>query len=393
MRLAVPAVLGLSLVVAGLTPARTAVAASAATLCPGPAGTGASLDGLAVTSGKNAWAVGSCNDRRTLILHWNGKAWSREPSPNFAGPDNPDYLSSAVAVSRDSAWAVGQTGTFAAPQTLILHWNGTAWKRLASPDPGGSGQANYLQSVTAVSASDAWAVGYCFTGRQAGQTMILHWNGRIWKRVPSPDPAGTTYNNVLEGVAASSPSNAWAVGSYDTRSGWRTLTLHWNGRAWKLVPSPNPNGNPPLNGTTTLSRSSAWAAGFYSSNGNAQTLIEHWNGRAWKLVPSPNPAGPLKDNALAGIAAVSHRLAWAFGSYTGNGLFPERQALILRWNGQAWKKMPMPDLGSGIGSGIGAVAVLSASSAWAAGQDNNGTVYRTLILHWNGTSWKRIPSP
>jgi hypothetical protein len=77
---AVPGVLGLSLVVAGGMPAGVS-AASAVALCPGPAGTGASLDGLAVTSGQNAWAVGSCNDRRTLILHWNGRAWKQFPSP------------------------------------------------------------------------------------------------------------------------------------------------------------------------------------------------------------------------------------------------------------------------------------------------------------------------
>ena len=57
----------------------------------------------------------------------------------------------------------------------------------------------------------------------------------------------------------------------------------------------------------------------------------------------PNPAGPLKTNGLAGVvAAVSPRLAWAFGAYTGTGLFPEPQALIRHWNGTSWKRIPSP---------------------------------------------------
>jgi hypothetical protein len=37
---------------------------------------------------------------------------------------------------------------------VILHWNGTAWKRVPSPSLTGS-----LSSVAAISSGDAWAVG------------------------------------------------------------------------------------------------------------------------------------------------------------------------------------------------------------------------------------------
>ena len=58
--------------------------------------------------------------------------------------------------------------------------------------------------------------------------MIVHWNGQAWKKVPSPSPP----QSGLSDVAATSAANAWAVGFYGTAHP-KTLILHWNGRAWK----------------------------------------------------------------------------------------------------------------------------------------------------------------
>ena len=70
----------------------------------------------------------------------------------------------------------------------------------------------------------------------SGKTLIERWNGAAWKQVPSPGPAGS----LLSGVAAMSATNAWAVGYTGTSSGAKTLILRWNGTAWKQVPSPSP---------------------------------------------------------------------------------------------------------------------------------------------------------
>lgn len=78
-----------------------------------------------------------------------------------------------------------------------------------------------LKGVAASSASNAWAIGY--TG--SGLSMIVHWNGRAWKRVTIP-----VYRGDLHGIATTSARSAWAVGD----SG----ILHWNGRSWKRWRSP-----------------------------------------------------------------------------------------------------------------------------------------------------------
>ncbi len=81
-------------------------------------------------------------------------------------------LTSVADTSASSAWAVGWTGSGASAKTLILRWNGTAWTRVPSPDPGPDAE---LSGVAALSGSDAWAVGIV-----GGKTLILHWNGQMW---------------------------------------------------------------------------------------------------------------------------------------------------------------------------------------------------------------------
>jgi hypothetical protein len=69
-------------------------------------------------------------------------------------------------------------------------------------------------------------VGYYNNG-SALRTLILHWNGAAWKVQPSPNVG--VESNVLNGVFATSPTNVWAIGSHGSLA--RTLILHWNGHA------------------------------------------------------------------------------------------------------------------------------------------------------------------
>ena len=208
------------------------------------------LNGVAAISASNAWAVGGTgfftSTSMSLIAHWNGTAWKREPSPAPAH----SILYSVAATSASNVWAVGGSGTDPNGKALILHWNGTSWKNVPSPSPAGSD----LSGVAATSATNAWAVG----SSGSGKTLILHWNGTSWKQVPSPSP-GT--DAALASVAATSARNAWAVGNAGP---FKTLILHWTGKVWKRVPSPNPEiGNIErfLTGVAVTSVGNAWAVG------------------------------------------------------------------------------------------------------------------------------------
>src|SRR6266571_589362 len=135
-----------------------------------------------------------------------------------------------------------------------------------------SGQLN---GIVAVSASDVWAV-----GSSNGNTLIEHWNGSSWKAVPSPNPGVQYVDAGLSSVAALSASNVWAVGSYiDVIGDSYTLSEHWNGSSWNVVPSPNPGLqylDVSLSSVAALSASDVWAVGSYLdvSNHTYKTLSE-----------------------------------------------------------------------------------------------------------------------
>ncbi len=195
----------------------------------------AGFDGVAATSARNAWAVGWTGTgpdfggtSRTLIEHWNGTAWTRVHSPSNA-PGVRTVLHAVDATSARNAWAVGVTHQNGPDRTFILRWNGRTWTRAHSPTPAPGGG---LLGVAATSARNAWAVGqtaYKNSCAPRCATVIEHWNGRTWKLVPSPNPPSASLN-VLFSVAPTSRRNAWAAGTTDYAS---TLIVLWNGHTWK----------------------------------------------------------------------------------------------------------------------------------------------------------------
>src|SRR5207253_7101542 len=100
------------------------------------------------------------------------------------------------AVSATDVWAVGFYGPFSGPtHTLVEHWDGTSWSVVPSPDPSASG--SILYGITAVSANDVWAVGDYPYGSAGGHvTLTEHWDGSSWSVVPSP---GCCPDNILSG--------------------------------------------------------------------------------------------------------------------------------------------------------------------------------------------------
>jgi len=86
--------------------------------------------------------------------------------------------------------------------------------------------------------ADAWAVGYAATKNCAynciDQTVAVHWNGTRWTRVATPDPGGPNQSSILFGMGAAGPSDVWAVGQYYLSAAEvpHTLILHWDGTSW-----------------------------------------------------------------------------------------------------------------------------------------------------------------
>jgi len=80
------------------------------------------LNAVAFAPGGSAWAAGvarSGGGVQTLMMRWNGKAWTRITSPAGGG----ELYGLAFSAS-NYGWAVGTT---ISSKTVILHWNGSAW--------------------------------------------------------------------------------------------------------------------------------------------------------------------------------------------------------------------------------------------------------------------------
>jgi hypothetical protein len=368
------AMLAAVLLCVGLLVGRVAVAAPSASCQtwtgaqpPSPGSMGDTLEGVAVLSPCNAWAVGRTASGpvgKTLTEHWNGGAWTVVPSPSPGTQDN--FLSGVSAAAPTSIWAVGNyRSSGGAYHTLILHWNGHGWAQVGSPIPGAN---SFLSGIHVVTGTSAWAVGgygsatYSGNAGYPAHTLILHWNGRNWSRIAAPNPGAVDW---LTSVAGSSSSNVWAVGGFASKDGeMRTLVMHWNGRGWSQVPSPSPlTPDNFLGGVSATSGSDVWVVGGTTLLLHSHTLVLHWNGRHWTRVSAPSPG---TSASLSGVIAFSASDAWAVGGYavTGGGV-----ALLTHWDGKRWARTGVSMPPGGIGSSLGllAIAAAGARDVWTVG--------------------------
>jgi hypothetical protein len=333
----------------------------------------AMLESVSAVSSSDAWAVG------TVIEHWNGRRWSVVPGAAASGCHA--FFNGVAVRSASLAWTVGYCGPAKSQRPVIERWNGRRWSVQASPRVPAS-PASELFSVTASSAANAWAVGQY---RSGGRTvpLIEHWNGRAWTRQTSADPGhgGTE----LAGVTALSRTDAWAVGiSYGaTLAESKSLAEHWNGHSWHETPTVSPGGQNGLAGVSALSPASVWSAGFYTFGDNLGTLAEHWDGTSWD---EPSTPGPDLKSFLLAVAAHSPSDVWTVG---GHQSISHPRTLIQHWNGTKWSVVPSPSP-SGLQDLLQGVAVVSGRYAWAVGYQGH---YKTLIERWNGSAWKVVPSP
>jgi hypothetical protein len=147
------------------------------------------LRGVAAVTANDMWAVGSSLDENfymhTLTEHWDGSTWTQVASPDPGLANN--LLFAVAAPAGNDAWAVGWKANTNIPQPLFLHWNGTAWSE--SEQTINRPQV-VLFSISAVAANDIWAVGRsCETPQCLRRvTAILHYDGTAWTDVASPNP-------------------------------------------------------------------------------------------------------------------------------------------------------------------------------------------------------------
>jgi hypothetical protein len=317
--------LGVAVGAALVLGAGPALAGGGWTIVPAPpTGQDAQLDGVTTTSGTDAWAVGYCCaapnflGAKPVIDHWNGTAWSQASVPSTGYSTN--SLTAVSASSTSDAWAVGrsepQRYTF---YPLAMHWNGTTWSVSSSFASALAGQLGV--GVADISPTDAYAIGGHLGSAHSG--LVAQWNGTTWTQLTVPLPKNNNMLSDLNAISADSPDDVWIAGNYEfevnpSDFANETYSLHWNGSAWSIVPSPSPGTGDVLTGVTTSNASNnVWAVGYYTPAGSsvAQTLTLNWNGNAWSTVASPN--GSTGSSVLSSVAATPGAAIVQAVGYTG----------------------------------------------------------------------------
>jgi hypothetical protein len=330
---------------------------------------------LAITSisEHDVWAVGWSQApdrppyvRNTLIEHFDGSAWTIVPSPNRPGHDF-NVLHAVSGTSASDVWAVGVShGGLLPSRTLIQHWDGIQWRIVPSPSP--DDQLNELRGVAAIAPDDVWAVGYRSgtQTREPIETLVLHWDGIAWTRVASPNLSGGA--NQLFGIAALSPDDIWAVGS----GAGGALAMRWDGSAWGLVPVPPDTGlsSEFLNGVAGRATNDVWAVGqgrgFFVNQPFA--TIRYWNGVHWtdKVCYARSTSNPPPDHEgggpgayLTGVSAANGHSVWAVG-VAGSG------PLIRHHDDAAWTSVIHPRAFPS-SAWLWGVTTSAGGTAWAVG--------------------------
>lgn len=272
----------------------------------------AGFQDVAAAPGDQAWAVGSLRTREPIAFSWDGSIWRPDPIPPLEALRADEAELDGVATAGRRVWAVGRARTGRRWVPLVMGRRGGAWRRAAAPSPPGVDAA--LRGVDASAPDDVWAVGW--TAGRGGRlgTFAMHHDGSSWRRVPTPSTGGSY--DVLAAVDAVSADEAWAVGwAIDASGVDRPLILRWDGDRWSIVPGADVGGATQLISVSVPSPGSVWIAG--RSKDETQTFtsfVLRRAGDAWARVPTPD--GGAEDDTLAGIAVVDG-FPWTVGSTLG----------------------------------------------------------------------------
>jgi Regulator of chromosome condensation (RCC1) repeat len=243
-----------------------------------------------------------------------------------------------------------------------------------------------LKHVTAIAASGAQSI--AVVGAPAAPSNLAGASERKspWQVVPT---AADADHIGLIAVSASSPNDAWAVGSSNaSQPGAEPAAEHWDGTSWTVATLPATATPARLTGVDDLSPTDAWAVGETGTTGSERTLIEHWDGTSWTVVASPDPeTGPGEFDELQAVGGTNPDDLWAVGTFSISENGTTLSALLLvNWNGTTWNFFTPPSEGTSFGE---AVTVVSADDVWAVGDDLGGTV----SAHFNGKKWSNVNTP
>jgi hypothetical protein len=187
------------------------------------------VTGCLVLDPTDVWVFGDAHVAPgTGTWHLHGRTWTHLPFRGFV-------LSEASAISKHDIWGQGESAFAGA---AVARWNGHSWVRnkqltQALPAPGPN-RALLSDGITAISDRSVWlrVLDLRFTdGKETDSYLVLHWNGRAWRRV---GPANPGY--YLPGSVRGGDGSRWSFLPADRFSALPSGVRHLVRGHWVKVP-------------------------------------------------------------------------------------------------------------------------------------------------------------
>jgi hypothetical protein len=243
------------------------------------------------------------------------------------------------------------------------------------------GRRAVLAGFCAVFLAAAAGTATASASASAAQSRSLAQSTTLARAPAASYPAGSN----LYGVTATAADDVWAVGDHPIGGNGVALIEHWDGSHWSHVSAPTPGVDSRLYDVSATSATDAWAVGYFTdAEFRLSKLILHWDGTSWTRVRIDGGTHP--DRMLTGVTALSSSDVWVVGyRFNQQGAF---KSLILHWDGSTWTRTPSPNPAGVV---LSSVTATSSTDVWAVGYDDpSGSETFPLILHYDGRRWTTV---
>lgn len=259
------------------------------------------VNSMRAVSSNDVWAVGSQSGGSKgdlpLVVHWDGTRWSVVHNP---AENQNATLFSVAPIGVTFVWAVGFLNAGGTIQPLIEHFNGRRWVTDNVYIPPNQ---SILQAVTGTSLNDIWAGGY---GGGSSGALIERWDRSTGSWNQSP----TSVGSYIDSMSARSSSDVWAVGPPNSTG---LFVERWDGTSWKPVPYPRGGSAVLWQVDATASTGYTWVVGTQGSGSNTSAFVDRYRGH-WRDMKVLEVAS---YTVLFSIASIPGKAGgvWAVGDY------------------------------------------------------------------------------
>jgi hypothetical protein len=242
--------------------------------------------------------------------HWNGSrwtsvpgtvlgsdiAWTSVPGPALEHDIGEVSLRLIRGVSPDDLWALGEGD-------LLLHWDGRHWTRQPWPTRQLASNPRDRFAITDMAvASDGelWCAGQRWFGPDNASDLWVpvvlrlkagHWQIMASSATPSLPADWTQF--MAHSISLTSPQDVWVAGGEVVKGATRAILWHWNGDTWSVVDLRDAQEPDSVSNTSVLALAAddVWAFTTLTSSVSdrllrREPLFFHFDGTTWSAVPA-----------------------------------------------------------------------------------------------------------